>query len=224
MFTDEQKKMLDAPLNREHVRERSQAGRSFSYIEGWRVISEANRVFGFDGWTRETVELKETNRDLLDLNGQRGPYQQWRVGYLARVRIVVGEVMREGVGFGSGMGKPEALGDAVESACKEAETDAMKRAMMTFGNPFGLALYDKEQNHVETPHPLANAKAARPAIAKAFREEGITDGPTIKGHVDNWLASVEVKEFEYTTGEQRQTLIHDIKGGKYAAKEEPAGA
>jgi hypothetical protein len=39
-------------------------------------------------------------------------------------------------------------GEAHESAIKEAETDAMKRALSTFGNPFGLALYDKEQQNV----------------------------------------------------------------------------
>ncbi|MFM7549233.1 MAG: Rad52/Rad22 family DNA repair protein, partial [Cyanobacteriota bacterium] len=37
-----------------------------------------------------------------------------------------------------------------ESALKEAETDAMKRALMTFGNPFGLALYDKRQREVSS--------------------------------------------------------------------------
>jgi hypothetical protein len=37
------------------------------------------------------------------------------------------------------------LGDAHESALKEAETDATKRALTTFGNLFGLALYDKDQ-------------------------------------------------------------------------------
>ncbi|MDM7954732.1 MAG: Rad52/Rad22 family DNA repair protein [Cyanobium sp. CZS 25K] len=36
------------------------------------------------------------------------------------------------------------MGQAHESALKEAETDAMKRALMTFGHPFGLALYDKQ--------------------------------------------------------------------------------
>jgi hypothetical protein len=40
------------------------------------------------------------------------------------------------------------LGEAHESALKEAETDATKRALATFGNLFGLALYDKEQNGV----------------------------------------------------------------------------
>ena len=33
-------------------------------------------------------------------------------------------------------------------ALKAAETDATKRALATFGNPFGLGLYDKEQNGV----------------------------------------------------------------------------
>lgn len=33
-------------------------------------------------------------------------------------------------------------------ACKEAETDATKRALATFGNPIGFALYDKERRGV----------------------------------------------------------------------------
>ena len=49
---------------------------------------------------------------------------------------------------------PADLGLARESALKEAETDATKRALMTFGNPFGLALYDKQQRQV------SNAAAA----------------------------------------------------------------
>jgi hypothetical protein len=39
-------------------------------------------------------------------------------------------------------------GEAHEAAIKEAETDAMKRALATFGNPFGLALYDRERRGV----------------------------------------------------------------------------
>jgi len=42
----------------------------------------------------------------------------------------------------------DAMKSSIESAAKEAETDAMKRALMTFGNPFGLALYDKSKAHV----------------------------------------------------------------------------
>ena len=37
-------------------------------------------------------------------------------------------------------------GEKHESAIKEAESDARKRALMQFGDQFGLSLYDKEQN------------------------------------------------------------------------------
>lgn len=143
-FTLEQTAALAAKLDSRHVAQRKQAGQTLSYIEGWHAISEANRIFGFDGWQRETVALQITGE----------PYQansKWRVGYLARVMIRVWNgdawICREGTGYGSGIGND--LNDAHESAAKEAETDAMKRALMTFGNPFGLALYDKAQHNVD---------------------------------------------------------------------------
>ena len=33
---------------------------SLSYIEGWHAIAEANRLFGFDGWTRTTDSLNSS--------------------------------------------------------------------------------------------------------------------------------------------------------------------
>jgi len=146
-FTEKQIAELGKPLNRAHVKPPA-PGKYGDYIEGWRTIDEANRIFGFDGWSRETIILAERHRELVTLTEKNGPYQQWRVAYEAKVRVVAGGIAREGTGFGHGQGKPEALGDAIESAAKEAETDAMKRALMTFGNPFGLALYDKTQANV----------------------------------------------------------------------------
>jgi len=147
-FTPEQTAMLSASLDRSHVKTRQQAGQNLSYVEGWHVIAEANRIFGFDGWTRQTVQL-----DCVHA-GER-PDGKASVTYLARVRIIVGRgddlVIRDGTGSGHGISKN--MGDAHESAMKEAETDAMKRALMTFGNPFGLALYDKTQASVEDAPP-----------------------------------------------------------------------
>lgn len=158
-FTPEQSAELAKPLNSAHVKPPA-PGKFGDYIEGWKVIEEANRIFGFDGWTRETVSMIETNREKMTLPGRNNStYEQWRVGFVAKVRVTVHGVVREGTGFGSGMSKPEALGDAIESAVKEAETDAMKRALMTFGNPFGLALYDKTQaNVVDEPAPSRPSK------------------------------------------------------------------
>jgi len=144
-FTPEQTTELAAPLNRSHVKERKQAGRKLSYIEGWHAIAEANRIFGFDAWTRETFDVRcvAEHKRKIGQDGRDG----WGVSYVAKVRVTVDDVVREGVGAGHGIDVD--LGLAHESAIKEAETDAMKRALMTFGNPFGLALYDKEQANVE---------------------------------------------------------------------------
>ena len=51
-------------------------------------------------------------------------------------------------GHGSGMGTGSSPGEAHETALKEAETDATKRALVTFGNAFGLCLYDREQKQL----------------------------------------------------------------------------
>jgi DNA recombination protein Rad52 len=141
-FSEAQVKLLSSKLNENVVKTRQERGKTLSYIEGWHAIAEANRVFGFEGWDRETVVAECIWQDV-----KREPKA---CAYAARVRIRVrtGDtvVCREGSGVGHGMGAP--LGQAHESALKEAETDATKRALATFGNLFGLALYDKEQNGV----------------------------------------------------------------------------
>lgn len=153
MLTQTQKDALAAPLSSAKVKTRQQSGRELSYIEGWWAISEANRIFGFDGWTRETVELKcvAEHERPIGRQGDKG----WGVTYIAKVRITAAGIVREGCGTGHGIDRDR--GQAHESALKEAETDAMKRGLMTFGNPFGLALYDKEQNGVsdEVQQPSA---------------------------------------------------------------------
>lgn len=149
-FTPQQVEALNAKLDAKHVKQRSQAGRSLSYVEGWHAIAEANRIFGHDGWCSYTDDLRQLG-DPREIDGK------WRVAWMAKVRIVVGTVVREGVGYGSGIDRD--LGSAHESAIKEAETDARKRGLMTFGWPFGLALYDKAQEHVDkeplTPPPAS---------------------------------------------------------------------
>lgn len=176
-FSPNQIADLQKKLDPAHIAKREQSGKQLSYVEGWHVIAEANRIFGFDAWNRETVTLLETSRDLVHIKGYQGKpdYDQWRVSYLARVRITVGDIIREGTGYGSGMAKPEALGDAIESAAKEAETDAMKRALMTFGNPFGLALYDKSHANVEQPESKPTATPAQPdkSVSAAEMKRGL---------------------------------------------------
>lgn len=159
---------LQKPLDRAHVAQREKGGAQLSYVEGWHVIAEANRIFGFDGWTRELVDLIENTQPTQN---QRGNHI---VSFRAKVRVTALGVTREGTGFGSGVSRD--IHDAYESAVKEAETDAMKRAFMTFGNPFGLALYDKTQANVaDAPDPKLEAllnymPTTSLAEAKAWKE------------------------------------------------------
>lgn len=190
-FTDDQKTALAASLNRAHVKQREQAGRKLSYVEGWHAIAEANRIFGFDGWMRETVDIRcvaEKERTIGKPPGRPG----WGVSYVAKVKVIVfaGDAMvtREGVGAGHGIDVD--LGQAHESAVKEAETDAMKRALMTFGNPFGLALYDKEQSNVVDEQPDSEGQRRFIADCKT-KIASYKDGDFALGH---WWNSTAQKE------------------------------
>jgi len=80
-FSAKQVKALRRNLDHRYVRTREANGRELSYIEGWYAISEANRIFGFDGWSRETVE----SRCVL-ARENRGAFL---AVYTARVRISV---------------------------------------------------------------------------------------------------------------------------------------
>jgi DNA recombination protein Rad52 len=171
-FSPEQLKLLEAPLLRDVVKERKQGGRNVSYVEAWHAIAEANRIFGYDGWSSETLDLKCVNERGRPIGDKGDP--GWAVSYIAKVRIsldapqpVPGRpIVREGVGTGHGIDRD--LGQAHESAIKEAESDAFKRAIRTFGNPFGLALYDKTQANVAD-------HAEQPAVDPASRRRYIED-------------------------------------------------
>jgi hypothetical protein len=166
-FTEEQKKWLQAPLSSSHVTERTEAGRSYSYMESWKVLDEANRIFGFDGWDKQIIEMTQVMGEQRVVGRQNR--NGWAVGYVCKVRLTVraGErvVSREGTGYGSGI-HPD-LGLAHEGAVKEAEADATKRAAISFGYQFGLALYDKQKTNVEDtdalpPPPRAHAIHTQP--------------------------------------------------------------
>lgn len=140
---------LMRPLDPSCVKTRRKGKTTLSYVEGWHVIDEANKVFGFGGWSRETAYCREVSREEVGVGDP--PRPGFKVGYEAKVIIKAAGVVREGTGLGSGISTD--LFDAIEGAAKEAETDAMKRALMTFGYRFGLALYDKEQRHVHAHQP-----------------------------------------------------------------------
>jgi hypothetical protein len=155
-FSKKQVQALRRNLDGRLIRTREANGRELSYIEGWFAISEANRIFGFDGWSRETIEsrcaLARENRGIF------------LAIYIAKVRITVqavgAAIIREG--HGSGEGRGASPGEVHDIALKAAETDATKRALATFGKPFGLELYRQSRTTGNLPLPKLAEDAVTP--------------------------------------------------------------
>jgi hypothetical protein len=192
-FSPEQIAALSAPLDRARISSREQGRGRVNYLQGWVLIEEANRIFGHDGWQRQTLSCQcvtEAKRLIGSKNEGRPQKEGWGVTYIARVRITVnagerGLLIREGTGAGHGIDVD--LGLAHESAIKEAETDAMKRALVTFGNPFGLALYDKSQRQVSgAPAQQAGHQQAQAANGVVRRPQSapVAQGPAPHAPLD----------------------------------------
>lgn len=64
---------------------------------------------------------------------------------------------------------------AHESAIKEAVTDALKRGLRSFGNPFGLALYDKSRASVGVDASEADIASAVNQIGQCSTVDKMTD-------------------------------------------------
>ena len=146
-FSARQVQALRRSPDHRHIRTREANGRQLSYLEGWYAISEANRIFGFDGWSRETVETR-----CAVARENRGTFLAI---YIAKVRITVHAdgaiIVREGHGTGEGRGTSP--GEVHDIALKAAETDATKRALSTFGKPFGLELYRSDRTALSRNQP-----------------------------------------------------------------------
>jgi len=156
------------------------------YVEGWWVIHEANRIFGFAGWQPKILDLRLVNESehIQSTTNKKG----WIVSYLCLMEISVhteeGWLSRQDVGFGEGIDY-SSLGRAHESAGKEAVTDALKRVFKDWGNRFGLALYDKTKQFVssevttEEPSGKFVKEKPSPPLTKKVAKEIITDTEAI---------------------------------------------
>lgn len=166
---------LDKPLDDSVVKARQQSGRQLHYLEGYKAIEIANRIFGPCAWNQQIVEMYTiSNREIRKENPDR---QGWEYGVMCRMKITVhvdgphGPIVttREDVGVGTGQDYNSPV-SAYESAAKEAATDAMKRCFRSFGNAFGNCLYNKEylaEHFVDAPPQKQPYYKPKPAPAPA---------------------------------------------------------
>ena len=185
-LSEQQRKQCEQPLSKEAVKTRDQGGQKLSYVDGHYAVTRANEVFGYDGWSYAVRDIREVYR------GTKGPGADANaiLVFEAVVCVSAGGVTREDVGVGQCDASPRALAQGIEKGRKEAVTDALKRALRTFGPSFGLALYDKAQaDVVDLPTEVIDALDA---LASSTSPDGWVKshkvllaelGPAQKSHV-----------------------------------------
>ena len=181
-FTDDQIARLRAPLPGSAVHTVKRGGRDAEYVRGDYVINVANDIFGFDGWRSEILGLQCVESSQQgNANYEGRDKAGYLVAYTARVRVTVrvggAEHSHEDAGYGEGIDYAN-VGQAHESAVKEAVTDALKRALRHWGNQFGLSLYDRDRDRTPERAPRAPQprQAGTDGAAKPMVAAGATDG------------------------------------------------
>ena len=170
-FTDQQIAALDKPLDKRQVSTRKGAsGRSLRYIEGHDAIDNANRIFGYGNWAYETLECLQT---VIN-----DPFTGEAVGvcYKAKVKLTVRGCVSHIIEVGSqpvaacsaAKVSPSVVMESHEQAEKGAVTDALKRALRTFGDQFGNGLYGDGRVIIEVAEqaaPISPCKVEPPVVA-----------------------------------------------------------
>ncbi len=148
---------LRQPLDPALVSERKgRAGRRFSYLEGHTAIDQANQVFGYGGWGYELVG----DVTLHELKSG--------MAYSATVRVTVpGAPSRTDVGF---QPVSDDSAEGHETAYKGAVTDALKRALRSFGDRFGNGIYGDPPTATSQPRTRPQPRQQRPDPTPTRRE------------------------------------------------------
>ena len=206
-LTDAQVRQLRAKLEAKHVKTRKVNGADLHYVEGWYVIAEANRIFGYDAWDRRTLGSR------CVWSGYSGVYHE--AAYIAKVRVSVraGNITIVREGSGTGEGKAPTPGQAHDLALKSAETDATKRALATFGNPFGLALYDREQAGVRKARGEKALSSIGPWVLRSASgaEEASFDKPSVfAGALRKAMAEAHDIELLFAVWEQNVETVRAL--------------
>ena len=151
---------LALPLDPHLVSQRKgRGGRKFDYIEGHTAIDQANRIFGFGGWGYDLIG-DVTLRPIEQTDSRTGEVTS-TPAYAAVVRVMVpGAPSRTDVGFHP---VAEESPEGHETAFKGAVTDALKRALRSFGDRFGNGLYG------DPPTNSGNRRESEPAPPRERR-------------------------------------------------------
>ena len=167
---------LEQPLDAGLVsRRKGRGNRHFAYVEGRTAIDQANKIFGYGGWGGWGHEVvgDVTLREIESVDPKTGEVTRIR-SYSAKVRVTVtGAPSRTDVGFHT---VAEESAEGHETAYKGAATDALKRALRTFGDQFGNALYGEQADAGQPAKRSGAADTLAPSLRKKLIAMGVEQG------------------------------------------------
>jgi DNA repair and recombination protein RAD52 len=170
---------LDKQLGPEYISSRPGAsGQKVHYLAAEKVINLANEVFGFNGWSSA---IQNIQIDFVDEN-QSGKIS---LGLSVIVRVTLKDgTFHEDVGYGH-IENCKGKAAAFEKAKKEGTTDALKRALRTFGNILGNCIYDKE--FLAKVTRIKVAPVSPHAYVKLYED---TDNPSQNGTLKIYIVTM----------------------------------
>lgn len=141
-LTELQINVLMSDLKAHRVSERD----GLSYLEAWDVRATLIRVFGFGGFSVETMEPPEVMFKEQVPQVKDKTKMNWKVSVMARVKLTIHQTGAVYTGCAVGDGTMPDISESLDKATKTAESDALKRAATNLGTQFGLSLYKKLTN------------------------------------------------------------------------------
>ena len=209
-FSGQQIDLLLKPIHPKRVLVRA----GMSYVEGYDIKAELNRIFGFGRWSAETLSQALICDDQIEMNNKR---PGWYVVYRTSLRLTIcapdgTEVCRyeeSHVGESTHPVRGEAHGNALTNSW----TYALKRCATNLGDQFGLSLYGKgsmeplvrwtlvrpetsETSEADTddvpqvaPEGESRAETAVPAVTQPARAAANGNGHAPQGRAERPAAS-----------------------------------
>lgn len=202
-ISKEQYEVLLRDLAASRVAQRSQAGRSLSYLEAWDVKAHLIRIFGFGGWSSEVLE---THLAFEEKN-EKG---QWSVGYRVVLRLTIHEMRSwqdwpttDSVYTEAAVGSASLpqRGEAHDMAIKTAESDALKRAAINLGTQFGLSLYDNGSRKDVVGRTLVGPEGYEPKVE--------VETPEVVEYLASELAAEFTTRIEAAVTEDDLKVVYD---------------
>jgi Rad52/22 family double-strand break repair protein len=139
-FTDEQVNVLLKRIHPNRVLQRA----GMSYVEGYDIKAELNRVLGFGRWSAEILDQSLICETATKTNASK---DAWYVVYKTSLRLTVcapdGTPVARYEESHVGESTHPVRGEAHGNALTNSWTYALKRCASNLGDQFGLSLYGK---------------------------------------------------------------------------------